>query len=100
MSKLRLLFAFCLLVGLFASITTAGAAEPTVSHKFTALLNGSQETPPLATPATGKAEFHLSADGTKLRFTLEVSDIRDVQAAHIHFAPPGVAGPVVAFLFH
>ena len=100
MRKLRLLSALCLLAGLLVSVAPAAAADPKISHHFTALLDGSQETPPVSTPATGKAEFHLTQDGTKLRFTLEVSDIRNVQAAHIHLGLPGVAGPVVAFLFH
>ena len=43
--------------------------------------------------------FHLSKDGKELSFRLNVANISNVFGAHIHVAPVGVNGPVVAFLF-
>jgi hypothetical protein len=43
--------------------------------------------------------FHLNDDGTALEFKLIVANIHNVIAAHIHLAPEGVNGPVVAFLY-
>jgi CHRD domain len=49
--------------------------------------------------AQGQAIFHLSADGTALDYKLIAANIDNVVFAHIHLAPAGVNGPVVAFLF-
>jgi glucose/arabinose dehydrogenase len=69
------------------------------STRFSAELSGDQEVPPVDTAASGDASFTLSEDGTELEFELQVANIQDVTQAHIHLAPPGVNGPVVAFLF-
>ncbi len=49
--------------------------------------------------AQGQAVFHLRADGTRLDYKLIAANIDNVVLAHIHLAPVGVNGPVVAFLF-
>ncbi len=68
-------------------------------QNFTAHLSGDEEVPPVLTRATGEAMFQLSEDVTELTYTLIVGNISNVIAAHIHLAPAGVNGPVVAFLF-
>ena len=78
-----------------AALGTAGA-QPTT---FVAHLDGSQEVPARDTPAVGQAIFQLNADGTELRYRLIASNIENVTAAHIHLAPAGVNGGIVAFLF-
>ena len=65
----------------------------------TAPLSGAEEVPSVATRARGLASFHLSKDGTELSYKLIVANIENVVASHIHLAPAGVNGPVVAFLF-
>ncbi len=65
--------------------------------EFKALLDGSQEVPPVESAGSGKAEFELE-DG-KLEFELDVADLVGVIQAHIHVGPAGENGPVVAFLF-
>ena len=67
--------------------------------KFRAELSGSEEVPPRATPAGGKAKFKLGKDGSTLRFDLHVRHITNVVAAHIHCGPPGVNGPVRVTLY-
>src|SRR5690606_6975752 len=45
------------------------------------------------------ATFELSSDGTEMSYTLNVSDLDDIQMAHIHLAPRGENGPVVTWLY-
>lgn len=66
---------------------------------FTAQLSAAQEVPANESKGRGAAVFQLSADGTELRYRLIVANIDNVVAAHIHLAPEGVNGPVVAFLY-
>jgi Asp-tRNA(Asn)/Glu-tRNA(Gln) amidotransferase A subunit family amidase len=64
---------------------------------FTAQLTGDEEVPPSGSDATGSAAFTL--DGDSMEYTLSVTSIYNVTAAHIHLAPAGVNGPVVVPLF-
>lgn len=68
-------------------------------QNFRTHLDGSSEVPPVVTEAQGEAIFQLNSDGTELQFKLNVANIEDVRAAHIHFAAEGVNGPVVVPLF-
>jgi hypothetical protein len=90
---MRKLLVLGITVGLFTTAVTALAAT------FTAQLSGADEVPPRDTRARGNAIFHVSADGTELTYKLIVANIEDVTAAHIHLAPEGVNGPVVALLY-
>jgi hypothetical protein len=64
------------------------------SEKFTATMNGAQETPPVNTAATGSATF--INNGSSIAYTFTASGLSgDPTAAHIHFAPVGVKGPIV-----
>lgn len=60
---------------------------------------GAHETPPRPSTAQGQLVLHLEDDGTALRFKLLVAHIEDVTQAHIHQAPPGVPGPIIAWLY-
>jgi hypothetical protein len=66
---------------------------------FVAVLSGSQEVPPVETRARGTAIFQLNADGTELSYKLVCANIRNITQAHIHIAPAGENGPVVAWLY-
>jgi len=65
--------------------------------EFEADLSGAQEVPSVDTSAEG--EFSAEVDSGGLEFELEVEDIENVVAAHIHCAPVGVNGPVGVTLF-
>ena len=93
-----LILAFVALLAIGGSISTQAAAGTT----FTAHLTSGQEvqTPAVASNAQGEAIFHLSPDGTELSYKLIVANIHDVLFAHIHMAPAGENGQVVAFLYH
>jgi hypothetical protein len=66
---------------------------------FKAHLSGDQEVPPAETNATGQTIFKLSKDGTELEYKLIVANIENVTMAHIHVAPAGANGGVVAWLY-
>lgn len=66
---------------------------------FKAHLSGDQEIPRAETNATGQTIFKLSKDGTELEYKLIVANIENVTMAHIHVAPAGANGGVVAWLY-
>jgi hypothetical protein len=74
-----------------------GTPPPPEPTTFTAQLTGDEEVPPSGSDATGSAAFTL--DGDSMQYTLNVTNIYNVTAAHIHVAPVGVNGPVVVPLF-
>ena len=69
------------------------------STRFVASLSGAEEVPPATTRARGVATFALDASGDALAYRLIVANIENVTMAHIHLAPAGVNGPVVAWLY-
>ena len=81
-------------LGLLALGPAASAGD-----NFVAPLSGDEEVPARDTPATGVAKFKLREDGTVLLFKVNVSDIENVVAAHIHCGAVGVNGPVGVTLF-
>ncbi|WP_303921294.1 CHRD domain-containing protein [Draconibacterium sediminis] len=66
---------------------------------FRTHLSGDNEVVPVETMATGQAIFQLSKDGTELSYKLIVDSIMDVTMSHIHWAPEGENGSVVAWLY-
>lgn len=62
---------------------------------FTATLNGAQETPAVATTATGTGSFTLTASGLQYDITLRNLSGSTITGAHFHRGDVGVAGPVV-----
>jgi CHRD domain len=80
-------------------LAVAGLAAAGENQNYSVHLNGDTEVPANASLATGQAIFNLSPDGTSLDYRLIVANLDNPVAAHIHIGPPGVNGPVVAFLF-
>ena len=87
------------LVLMFALGLLALGPSASAGDNFVAPLSGAEEVPARATPATGVAKFKLREDGTALLFKVNVSDIDNVFAAHIHCGAVGVNGPVGVTLF-
>jgi hypothetical protein len=77
------------------------ALAPTASagQNFVAPLSGDQEVPARDTDAVGVAKFKLRDDGTTLQFKINVANIDNVFAAHIHCGAVGVNGPIGVTLF-
>ncbi len=74
----------------------AGAAMPTV----TVPLSGSDVVPPVQTSASGQATFTIDLTALGISYKLEVTDLVDATAAHIHLGAKGQNGPVVVPLFN
>ena len=91
----NILFAATLAVAASLTPIAAQAADTT----YTAHLSASQEVPTNPSLAQGQAIFKLSSDGTELDYRLIVANLDNPVAAHIHLAPEGVNGPVVALLY-
>lgn len=101
------IFAGCTLVvvGSASSAFTAPVSEGSTSldaaakgRVGTAHLSGTDEVPSVTTDASGTAVFRLSEDGTRLSYRLSLEGIDGVFQAHIHDAPAGEHGPLVAYL--
>lgn len=70
-------------------------------NAFKADLSGAQEVPPVVTQTSGDAKFRVNADESEIAVDLTVTGgegLLGVAGAHIHCAPAGQNGPVVAFL--
>ncbi|MQB01726.1 MAG: CHRD domain-containing protein [Actinobacteria bacterium] len=64
---------------------------------FVAPMSGDEEVPRVDTQASGVAKFKLREEG--LVFKVNVANIEDVVASHIHCGAVGVNGPVGVTLF-
>lgn len=80
---------------------SAGGAESAAAERYVAQLGGNDPVHPVQTDATGRAVFTVreSSSGSEIDFRLEVENIEQVLMAHIHVAPRGDFGPVVAWLY-
>ncbi|MDQ6797956.1 MAG: CHRD domain-containing protein [Actinomycetota bacterium] len=78
-------------------LAVAGAVPASAAAQtFTAHLTGSQEPSGGDPTATGTARVTVDSATGRICYVLTVSGLDHPTAAHIHEAPPGVAGPVVA----
>jgi hypothetical protein len=80
-----------------AIVSVATASDE--QKNFVATLSGDQEVPARDTQATGVATLKLREDGAVLLFKVNVANIDNVVAAHIHCGAVGVNGPVGVTLF-
>ncbi len=81
-----------------ASAALVGSTAATAQTPFVADLTGAEEVPRRSTPGYGTARLVLV--GASLNYHLNVTNITNVVAAHIHLGPPGVNGPIVLTLFN
>jgi CHRD domain len=93
MGKVKVLLFVILATMLTASV--GFAAE----KGFHAKLIGNDEVPSVKTKAKGEVKFNLSSDGKTLSYTLQVKNILNATAAHIHRGMKGKSGPPLANLF-
>jgi hypothetical protein len=87
------------LVGMLALALLALAPTAQAGDNFVATLSGDQEVPTRDTQAVGVATFKLREDGAALRFKVNVANLDNAVAAHIHCGAVGVNGPVGVTLF-
>jgi hypothetical protein len=93
MKKVKLLL-FVILATIL-TVSVGFAAE----KSFKAKLAGSDEVPSVKTKAKGEVKFKLSSDGKELSYMLDVKNIENATAAHIHRGMKGKNGAPVANLF-
>src|SRR4051812_41029426 len=73
-----------------------GAADlATVSTTVNAVLSGGQENPPVASAASGTASFTVDQAKTTITVVVNVANLNNITAAHIHAGKPGSNGPVI-----
>lgn len=72
-----------------------GQVVTAVSTRFTAVLDGAQEVPPVATNATGRADAYLHEPDNRLVYCIETSGLAGITAAHLHNGAAGVNGGVI-----
>jgi CHRD domain len=78
--------------------TSVFAGEEQQQERFITELTAFEEVPPVNdTSAIGRAEFKLGQDN--IMYTVNVTDIENVTAAHIHRGQVGENGPIVITLF-
>jgi Cu/Zn superoxide dismutase len=87
------------LISMLALALLALAPTAQAGDNFVATLSGDQEVPPRDTQAVGVATFKLREDDAALRFKLNVANLDNAVAAHIHCGAVGVNGPVGVTLF-
>ena len=68
-------------------------------RRFTADLTGDQEEPEVDTDAFGDAELEIQEGDDEIEYFVDVRDIIDVTAAHIHEGAEGEVGDIVATLY-
>ncbi|WP_372638352.1 CHRD domain-containing protein [Fodinibius sp.] len=68
-----------------------------IQRNFRTHLKGENEVPAVETDAQGQAIFKV--EGSSIQYKLIVANIEDVRMAHIHHAPAGENGGVVAWLY-
>ena len=68
-------------------------------HNMGTHLSGDEEVPARDTAAQGQAIFQVNDDGTAISYKLNVANIENVTQAHIHLAPAGANGGIVAWLY-
>jgi hypothetical protein len=88
-----------LAAALFLLVTVGAMAASADSRSFAAHMAGRNEVPAADTLAQGQAHFKLNQDGTAIEYKLIAANIQNITQAHIHLAPDGVNGPVVAWLY-
>jgi hypothetical protein len=81
---------------LAASVLAAPAAH-SQTERFSAMLSGAEEVPPINTAGTG--DFEMTNQQGMITVSLTFSDLSSsLSVAHLHFAPGKVAGGVMIFL--
>lgn len=93
MKKMKLLL--FIVLAAFLSVSVGFAADTSYKVKLT----GKDEVPSVKTDAKGDFKLKLNKEGTELSYKLEVKDIQNATAAHIHRGMKGKSGPPVANLF-
>jgi hypothetical protein len=88
-----------LILAVLAALVLAAPASGKVK-RLEANLSGEQEVPATDPDARGSAKIRLDRAKKRVCFTIRVTNVEDVVAAHIHKGGKGVAGGVKVTLLH
>ena len=89
-------------LGMFLSLAVAGAASTDGFFRvktFRAKLSDAETVPAFVSPTDARGIFVIRKIHSKLRYTLDVSNLTDAVVSHIHCAPVGEVGPAGVTLF-
>jgi hypothetical protein len=87
------------LVASAAGLALVGIAVAGLNANRSVHLTADQEVPANASSGQGQASFHLADDGQSISYKLNVANIDNVVASHIHLGAAGSNGPVGVWLF-
>lgn len=90
---------FAIAISLFSVANLNSAFAQTETEAFTANLSGGEEVPPVTTQATGVASFNVTG-ADSVDYSVNVTGMDKVTAAHIHEGKKGENGEVVVTLFN
>jgi cytoskeletal protein RodZ len=81
------------------STSTTASTNPAVGGGvYTVEMSGGEVVPAVTTEASGKATFTVDDTGTRVSFTLEVTDLTDVSNSRVHVGAAGSNGSGVVVL--
>jgi CHRD domain len=81
------------------SSATTTIQSPSSGQKFSAIMTGDKEVPPVSTDTTGTIKVVANSQQQTLDYDLTLTNLNGViTGAHIHMGKPGVNGPIVADL--
>lgn len=69
-----------------------------LAAKFTAIMSGRNEIPPVDTTATGYTSFRTAANNTVIKYKVNVTGISNVTGAYINFGKAGANGDIIVDL--
>jgi hypothetical protein len=81
---------------LLGSISTMGISV--FAAKFTSIMSGSNEVPPVNTNTTGYTSFRTATNDTVIKYKVNVTGISDATGAHIHIGKTGANGDIIVDL--
>ena len=82
-----------------SSAFTTTIQSPSSGQKFSAIMTGDKEVPPVSTDTTGRIRVQANSQQQTLDYDLTLTNLNGVvTGAHIHMGRPGFNGPIVADL--
>src|SRR5690242_16136382 len=82
-----------------SSAFTTTIQSPSSGQKFSAIMTGDKEVPPVSTDTTGTIRVQANSQQQTLDYDLTLTNLNGVvTGAHIHMGRPGFNGPIVADL--
>lgn len=92
-STVLAIMSLVVVIGVLSSLTNMA-----LGAKFTAVMSGDQEVPPVDTTATGKTTFRTSNNDTSMKYKVNITGFSEATGAHIHLGKAGANGDVIVDL--